>query len=108
MHCRKTLLPPIDATVGAFARDADTGRLAFLAMKTMPCQSKGKAFLVSAAPVSRALLAAAGSSLPQRCLFASTLFSMFFAGVCNTRDHMGFHKTRFVAEARIRQSCRFA
>ena len=41
MHCRKTLLPPTDATMGAFARDADTGRLAFLAVKTMPCQSKG-------------------------------------------------------------------
>ena len=50
MHCRKTLLPPIEATMGAFARDADTGRLAFLAMKTMPCQSKGEALLVPSWP----------------------------------------------------------
>ena len=47
-------------------------------------------------------------SAPRGCLFASILFSMFFAGLCKTRGHMGFHKTRFVAEARIRQSCRFA
>ena len=49
MHCRKTLLPPINATMGAFARGADTGRLAFLAMKT-PCQSKGEAILVPSCP----------------------------------------------------------